>query len=70
MDPVPPEPQPVAMRNSVSVYSQFTFDFVIDGTGGKVSVAVVPLGCGYQIDYFAIQILPFCPVPPAGEDYV
>ena len=70
MDPVPSEPQPVAMRDCISVYRQFAFDFVIDGTGGNIYVAVVPLSCGDQIDYFAIQIVPFCRVWRAGEDKV
>ena len=58
------------MRDSVSVNCQFAFDFVIDGAGRNISVAVVPLGCGDQIDYFTIQFVPFCRVSPAREDRV
>lgn len=31
---------------------------------------LAPLDCGYQIDYFAIQIAPFCRVSATGEDFV
>jgi hypothetical protein len=58
------------MRDRVSVYCQLAFDFVIDGTGWNISVAVVPLGYGDQINHLAIQFVPFCRVSPAGEDYV
>src|SRR5512146_1472809 len=68
MDSVPAEPQPVAMRDSVSVYGQLTFDFVIDGPRGDIGVAVVSLGCSYQIDYFAIQFVPFCRSSACYED--
>lgn len=70
MDSVSPEPQSVAFGDTVSVYRQLAFDLVIDGARRNVSVAVVPLGGGYQIDHFAIQIVPFCRVSPAGKDYV
>ena len=70
MDSVPTEPEPVAMRDRISVYRQLALDFVVDGTRRHISIAVVPLDCGYQIDYFAIQFVPFCRIQPTGEDCV
>jgi len=70
MDTVPSQPQSIAIRDSVSVHCQIAFDFVIDGTGRNISIAVIPLDCGYQIDHFAIHFVPFCRVSPASEDHV